>query len=1004
MSSAEGEVKWTGAAVRARFISFFEEKARNSHTFWRSSSVVPLNDPTLLFTNAGMNQFKPLFLGTADPKTPLGKLKGAVNSQKCIRAGGKHNDLDDVGKDTYHHTFFEMLGNWSFGDYFKEEAIAWAWELLTVDFGLPKDRLYATYFEGDEAQGLAPDLEAKELWKRFLPESQIIPGDAKDNFWEMGDTGPCGPCSEVHFDRIGGRDASAIVNQDDPDVIEIWNLVFMQFNRETDGSLRPLPAKHIDTGLGLERIVSILQGKRSNYDTDLFVPLFAAIQEATGCEHEYGGKVGSDDTSGRDMAYRVVADHIRTLVFAITDGASPGASDRDYVVRRVCRRAARFGKTLGGKPGFFASLVGSVVSLMSDAFPEIAESREKVERIIADEEALFAQTLDKGLKKFAKLTREMSAGDEISGADAFLLYQSFGFPVDLTVLMAEEANLRLDKKSFDAEFLRVQGISRASGKGGAESGSEKMHLDGDATAKLVRAGIPVTDDNLKYTADIDAISFNGHSSDGGVDASVLSIAVPHNAIAGCTEFSGDSVVSGGLVGVVLDKTCFYAESGGQIFDTGVLTGESGTVTVQNTQVSAGFVLHIGTLEGTLKTGQKVKAAIDGLRRRPIMANHTLTHVLNFGLRKALVYGREKGDVSAQTKVFVDQRGSLVDSEKLRFDFGFGKKLTAEEIALVEDECNRVIKADLPVNFANVALSDAMAIESLRAVFGEVYPDPVRVVSVGPTIEELVANPKNFTAWKDFSVELCGGTHLGKTSEAKSFALLSEAGIAQGVRRIVGVTGELADKANSDANALKKQLAECETALAKRASGDSLAAVRKQFTEAKEALESAQIPLSQRVTLNAQAESLVKRLISADKSGVSAAQDAAADIIESVVSADVKPKFVVRNLEAAQGDRKAIDQALQLFKKKIVNDAEHQIPVLLCGADKKKVWIFAAVPQSLVAKADFTLTAGDWAKCAAAAVGGKGGGKPDAAQGAGGDVAKIGEAVAAATRFAEEKLA
>jgi alanyl-tRNA synthetase len=454
--------KWPAKKVRQTFIDFFVKKC--GHTFWKSSSVVPHDDPTLLFANAGMNQFKPIFLGQIPPGSKMIGMKRACNSQKCIRAGGKHNDLEDVGFDVYHHTFFEMLGNWSFGDYFKEKAICWAWELLTEVYGLDPSRLYATYFEGDPSEGLEPDLEARDIWRRFLPDDHILTGNKKDNFWEMGATGPCGPCTEIHYDRIGGRNAALLVNggavngrdrepgfveNDDPDVLEIWNNVFMQFNRVADGSLRKLPACSVDTGMGFERLTSVLQDVRSNYDTDIFAPIFDKIHELSG--KVYHGRVGEGGTQGPlklmmgdgkadegqvDMAYRVIADHIRTLTFAITDGAVPSSNGRGYVLRRVLRRAVRFGQQcLGCKPGFFRELVPVVVEHFKDAFPELVSRQKFVMEIIAQEEDQFSRTLAKGLKEFEKHARGLKVGDAFPGSAAFLLYSTYGFPKELTELM-----------------------------------------------------------------------------------------------------------------------------------------------------------------------------------------------------------------------------------------------------------------------------------------------------------------------------------------------------------------------------------------------------------------------------------------------------------------------------------------------------------------------------------------------------------------------------------------
>ena len=424
----------TGAQLRQMFVDFF---ADIEHTYVHSSSVIPLDDPTLLFANAGMNQFKPIFQGTVDPKSDMGRLIRAANSQKCIRAGGKHNDLDDVGKDLYHHTFFEMLGNWSFGDYFKKEVIPWAWKLLTEVYKMPKDRLYITYFGGDESKGLPPDDDAKNIWLSLgIAPERVLPFDMKDNFWMMGDVGPCGPCSEIHFDRIGGRDAAYLVNMDDPDVLEIWNLVFMEFNMEPDGTLKKLPKQNIDCGMGLERLTSVIQGKRSNYDTDLFQPLFTAIQKATGCR-PYTGKIGKEDVDGVDMAYRVLADHARTLTIALSDGGRPDNTGRGYVLRRILRRAVRYGtEKLGAKPGTFATLVDAVIEILGDFFPEIRKDPETVKEIMNEEEEQFLKTLSRGQRLLERTINKMPQGSTtLPGDIAWRLYDTYGFPVDLTQLM-----------------------------------------------------------------------------------------------------------------------------------------------------------------------------------------------------------------------------------------------------------------------------------------------------------------------------------------------------------------------------------------------------------------------------------------------------------------------------------------------------------------------------------------------------------------------------------------
>ena len=746
-----------------------------------SSSVVPLSDPTLLFTNAGMNQYKTIFQGTVDPSSDFAQLKRAANSQKCIRAGGKHNDLDDVGKDSYHHTFFEMLGNWSFGDYFKKEAIGFTWELLTKVYGIDPKRLYVTYFEGDKAGGLDPDLEALELWKTVgVPEDHILPGNMKDNFWEMGDQGPCGPCSEVHYDLrepVNGeyRNAAELVNADDPEVIEIWNNVFMQYNRESDRSLRPLPNKHIDTGMGFERLVCLLQKKMSNYDTDVFTPLFKRIQDVTGAR-PYNAKFGKDDPDGIDTAYRVVADHVRMMSFAIADGGVPNNVGRGYVVRRVLRRGARYARKYFETDigDFFSKIVPTLVEQMGDMFPEIKKKQQDIIEILDEEEKAFAKSLDRGEVIFEKYAQKAKAkgSNDLPGDDVWRLYDTYGFPVDLTKLMAEERGLNIN----DKEVEEAQEKAREASKGDKKAAGVVVKLDvHDLGALENMPEVPKTDDSAKYGRE-------------NITATIK--AIYHNK-----QFlkSTKEVPQGERFGILLDKTNFYAEQGGQEADYGklVIDGEA-DFTVDDVQVYAGYVLHTGYLgEGELSVGSEVIAEFDELRRNPIRNNHTGTHVLNYALREVL--GNE-----------VDQKGSLVAPEKLRFDFSHKAGLSDAELEKVEKISSDYIKQDSQVYAKEVPLATAREINGLRAVFGETYPDPVRVVSVGTPVEDLIADPKR-EEWSKLSIEFCGGTHVLKTGEIKELVILEESGIAKGIRRVIAVTGQEAYDVQRIANEFSERL-------------------------------------------------------------------------------------------------------------------------------------------------------------------------------------------------------
>ncbi|KAK9101751.1 hypothetical protein Sjap_019005 [Stephania japonica] len=949
----EQQIEWPADRIRDTFFKFFQEK---NHVDWKSSPVVPVNDPTLLFANAGMNQFKPIFLGTADPNTTLSKLKRACNTQKCIRAGGKHNDLDDVGKDTYHHTFFEMLGNWSFGDYFKQEAIEWAWELLTKVYGIPSERIYATYFGGDEKMGLPADDEAKNIWKKFLPLERILPFGCKDNFWEMGDTGPCGPCTEIHFDRIGNRDAASLVNNDDPTCIEIWNLVFIQFNRESDGSLKPLPAKHVDTGLGFERLTSILQNKMSNYDTDVFMPIFNAIQKETGAR-PYTGKVGVEDVDQIDMAYRVVADHIRTLSIAIADGSCPGNEGREYVLRRILRRAVRYGgEVLKAEDGFFSRLVGVVVKVMGDVFPELKQHESHITDTIKSEEDSFGKTLLKGIERFKKAALEVQ-GKVLSGQDAFLLWDTYGFPLDLTQLMAEERGLEVDVEAYNIAMEEAKQRSRnAQNK---QSGGA-ITMDADATSELHKRGIAATDDSPKF------IWFKDHES-------VV------KAIYSGSMFL-DDVGTDEEVGIVLDTTNFYAEQGGQIFDIGSLEGTFGSFQVSNVQIFGGYVLHIGSVAGRTKNisvGDKVICKVDYERRSLIAPNHTCTHMLNLALREVL------GD-------HVDQKGSIVLPEKLRFDFSHGKPIPPDDLRNIESKVNEQIKDKLDVFSKEVTLADAKRIVGLRAVFGEVYPDPVRVVAIGKSVDDLLANPDN-PGWLSISTELCGGTHITNTQEAKAFALLSEEGIAKGIRRITAVTTNFASKAKELALAIGQEITEASTS-----EGSVL---EKKVAALKSRVETATIPAAIKADLKGRINGLQDLVKKAQKKiaaeNLQKAIKTATEVAE--VAASEGKSFCISRVDVGL-DTAAVREAVN----KVMEKKEMSIMVFSTDDATNKAVVYAGVPSKGDKYKGFEVS--EWVAATMSPLKGKcGKGKGGLAQGQGTDASHLKEAMDLAEDFATMKL-
>ncbi|GAA6034541.1 hypothetical protein JCM8097_005384 [Rhodosporidiobolus ruineniae] len=948
---------WPATKVRQTFLDYFGKQ--NGHTFVPSSSTIPYEDPTLLFANAGMNQYKSIFLGTVDPSSSFAKLKRAANSQKCIRAGGKHNDLDDVGKDTYHHTFFEMLGNWSFGDYFKTEATHMAWELLTSVYGLPKDRLYVTYFEG--GFGLPADLETKEFWLKLgVAEDHIIPGNAKDNFWEMGATGPCGPCTEIHYDRIGGRNAAELVNMDDPDVLEVWNVVFIQYNREADSSLRSLPAKHVDTGMGFERLVSVLQDKRSNYDTDVFAPLFFKIQELTGARG-YEGKLGKDDVDGIDTAYRVVADHVRTLTFAICDGGVPSNVGRGYVLRRVLRRGARYVRKKFGVPigSFFSSLVPTLVDQMGDFFPEIKGKYADLKEILDEEEESFSRTLDRGERLFESYVAaaQQSGSKTLKGADVWRLYDTYGFPVDLTLLMAEEAGLTFDQ----AEFDKAQEASKEASKGAGKKGDgQAVRLDvHDIAALEADSSVPKTDDSAKY----------GH---GNVDSEVKAIYRAGKFVKSTAELDEPTTAS---LGIVLDKTNHYAESGGQEYDTGriVIDGKADFV-VEDVQVFNGYVLHIGrVVEGELKVGDKVVSSYDELRRWPLRNNHTGTHILNFCLREVL------GD-------HVDQKGSLVAPSKLRFDFSHKAPISTADLEKIEDLSNEWIKKNVKVYSKEMKLAEAQKIPGLRAVFGEAYPDPVRVVTLEYSVEEIQADIEN-PKWRSTSVEFCGGTHVAKTSDIKDFVITEESGIAKGIRRILAITGEDARKASH---------------LASDAEARYASYLKLEGAERDKALKAFEVEVAT-LAISVVRKDRLKEQVKAERKAIADAARAQekeqgkqiADQVTAYFKENPDSPVMVARLDAANGNPKIMQHGLNAAK--TLGKAAYFFGVT--SDSPAKVAHLNLVPKDQISK---EFNAKTWFAEVSKIVGGKGGGKDDGATGFGTEADKVEEAIELAKKLHAER--
>lgn len=702
----------TAKEIRKSFTDFFASKG---HVIVPSAPMVVKNDPTLMFTNAGMNQFKDIFLGNAPRKYPR-----VADSQKCLRVSGKHNDLEEVGLDTYHHTMFEMLGNWSFGDYFKEEAISWAWEYLVDVLKIDPDRLYATVFEGSEEDGLARDDEAATYWAKFLPKERIINGSKKDNFWEMGDTGPCGPCSEIHIDLREDDERAKVpgielVNKDHPQVIEIWNNVFMQFNRKADGSLEALPAKHVDTGMGFERLCMAIQGKKSNYDTDVFQPIIKEIGRICACS--YG------DSDEKDVTMRVIADHIRTIAFSITDGQLPSNAKAGYVIRRILRRAVRYGYTfLNQKGAFMYKLIPALIDTMGDAYPELSAQQSLVEKVIKEEEESFLRTLETGIRLLDKIMADTKAAgkSEISGNDGFTLYDTFGFPLDLTELILRENKLTLNLAEFDTAMAAQK--ERARNAAAVETGDWVV----------IKEGEPQFIGYDLLESDVEILRYRK-----------------------VKQKNQESYQ------VVFDKSPFYAEMGGQMGDSGYIESNGVRYEIIDTKKENNLSIHI--LKSMPQDVSSIfYAVVDKDKRQQTACNHTATHILDYALRSVL-------------GTHVEQKGSMVSSTVLRFDFSHFQKVTDEELRQVERLANSMVRQNIPLTeYRDIPIEQARTMGAM-ALFGEKYGDTVRVIQYGP------------------SMELCGGTHVQATGEIGTIRIISESSVAAGIRRIEAVSAAQAEE-------------------------------------------------------------------------------------------------------------------------------------------------------------------------------------------------------------------
>uniref|UniRef100_UPI003AAD214F alanine--tRNA ligase, mitochondrial isoform X3 n=1 Tax=Centroberyx gerrardi TaxID=166262 RepID=UPI003AAD214F len=957
-----GVPDFSSQRVRRTFVDFFQQE--HGHRPVPSAPVRPRGDPSLLFVNAGMNQFKPILLGTADPRSEMAAYRRVVNSQKCVRAGGKHNDLEDVGRDVSHHTFFEMLGNWSFGDYFKEEACSMAWSLLTEHYGIRPDRLYVSYFAGDAASGLPADEETRQIWLDIgVPAERLLPFGLQENFWEMGDSGPCGPCTEIHYDHLGGRNAAMLVNTDCPDVVEIWNLVFMQYNREADRSLRPLPQLSVDTGMGLERLVSVLQGKRSNYDTDLFSPLMAAMQQRSRVG-AYRGRTGGADDGRVDMAYRVVADHVRTLTVCIADGVHPGMSGPELVLRRILRRAVRFSvEVLQAPQGALASLVPTVAHILGDAYPELHRETDRIMEIIDENEAQFLSSLQQGRRLMDRTLQRAGREDAVfPAAVAWSLHRNLGFPLDLVELMLEERGARLDRTELDrltdshkTVFRDLKTVSQSQVMDG---------LDVLSLAALQRLGVPHTDDRPKYRFSLEE-----------PDRYVFPACRATVQALYCGQTLVSEVSEGQRCGVVLDRTCFYAEAGGQSHDQGYFTRDGlqdVLFPVEAVLQAGGYVIHQVTAADTLKTGEQVHLHLDQAQRLACMVKHTATHLLNLALRRVLGGG-------------VQQRGSHVAADRLRFDFSHKDSLSVCELQQVERCVGDIITQNQPVYSQELPLQTARSLPGLRTI-DEVYPDPVRVVSVAVSVAELLEVQTDGA-----SVELCCGTHLLKTGAIQDLVIVSERQMVKGISRIVAVTGDQARQICLclQAREAGQALAQDVDSLSVRLSGsapsclDAAQRLAKEAGVLTDAVDNTPVPQWQRKELQSRLKTLQRTTNTAVRrlEGREAAVKA-----QALLQRNRQKMLLVDTVDSDSLSivMKTVNQLSAAAPDRLVMLLSHQ-------KDSGKVLCACQVPKDSA-----SLSASDWAVAVCRQLGGSAGGSPTVAKGTGssGDITE-------ALRWAEE---